>query len=58
MILSLICAIIKDADEKGLLEDNADLSLIKGIVVIDEIDLHSHLEHQKELLPPNLALAL
>lgn len=56
MILSLLCSIIKDADEKGLLKNNTDLSSIEGIVVIDEIDLHAHLEHQKELLPKILKL--
>ena len=42
-------AIIKEYDRLGINYDN--LSDLQGIVVIDEIDLHLHIEHQKILLP-------
>lgn len=49
MLLSLFGAIIKEYDRLGINYDN--LSDLQGIVVIDEIDLHLHIEHQKILLP-------
>lgn len=50
MILSLFCSILKEYDllDKG---NTVNLGEISGIVVIDEIDLHLHIDLQKKLLP-------
>lgn len=49
MLLSLFTALLKEYDDLGIhvtkLED------VKGIVIIDEIDLHLHIEFQKTILP-------
>lgn len=49
MLLSLFTALLKEFDDLGIhvtkLED------VKGIVIIDEIDLHLHIEFQKTILP-------
>ena len=49
MLLSLFTALLKEYDDLGMhvnkLED------VKGIVIIDEIDLHLHIEFQKTILP-------
>jgi predicted ATP-binding protein involved in virulence len=49
MLLSLFASIIKEYDRLGKVFQT--LSDIQGIVVIDEIDLHLHIEFQKTLLP-------
>jgi hypothetical protein len=50
MILSLFCLILKEYDL--LIKGNTvNLGEIIGIVVIDEIDLHLHIDLQKKLLP-------
>lgn len=54
MMLSLFGAIIKEYDSLGIGYDN--LSDLQGIVVIDEIDLHLHIEHQKVLLPQLISM--
>jgi predicted ATP-binding protein involved in virulence len=50
MIFSLFCSILKEYDQlnKG---NNITLGEISGTVVIDEIDLHLHIDLQKILLP-------
>lgn len=48
-LLNLFLSIIRDYDRSlGALENLSD---IKGIVVIDEIDAHLHTSHQREILP-------
>lgn len=50
MIFSLFCSILREYDQ--LNKGNAViLSEISGTVVIDEIDLHLHIDLQKKLLP-------
>jgi predicted ATP-binding protein involved in virulence len=50
MIFSLFCSILREYDQlnKG---NNIILGEISGTVVIDEIDLHLHIDLQKRLLP-------
>ena len=49
LILSLFCSILRDYDKTNLpLNSTND---IKGIVLIDEIDLHLHTKLQYNLLP-------
>lgn len=49
MLLSLFTSLLKEYDDLGIhitkLED------VRGIVIIDEIDLHLHIEFQKTILP-------
>lgn len=53
-LLNLFLSIVRDFD---LSEGNLNaLSDIKGIVVIDEIDAHLHVSHQREILPELIAL--
>jgi len=48
-LINLFLSIIRDYDlSEGQLENLSD---IKGIVIIDEIDSHLHTVHQKEVLP-------
>jgi len=48
-LLNLFLSIVRDYDlSEG---DLNDLSDIKGVVIIDEIDSHLHTIHQKEVLP-------
>lgn len=54
MLLSLFGSLIREYDKMGFTYNN--LSEIKGIVVIDEIDLHLHIEHQKILLPKLISM--
>lgn len=54
MLLSLFGSIIRESDKLGYTYSN--LSDLKGIVVIDEIDLHLHIEHQKSLLPELISM--
>jgi len=54
MLLSLFGSLIREYDKMGFIYNN--LSEIKGIVVIDEIDLHLHIEHQKVLLPKLISM--
>ena len=49
-LLSIFANIIKSSDISDLIK-SINLSQISGIVVIDEIDLHLHIELQKEVLP-------
>lgn len=53
LLLNLFLSILRDYD----LSDGkfTNLSDIKGIVVIDEIDAHLHASHQKEVLPELIA---
>jgi predicted ATP-binding protein involved in virulence len=53
LLLNLFLSIIRDYDLSGGSIEN--LSDIKGIVVIDEIDAHLHTCHQKEILPDLIA---
>jgi len=50
MVFSLFCSILREHDQlnKG---PEINLSEISGTVVIDEIDLHLHIDLQKKLLP-------
>jgi predicted ATP-binding protein involved in virulence len=52
-LLNLFASILRDFD----LSDGTfnDLTDIKGIVIIDEIDAHLHAMHQKEVLPELIA---
>lgn len=48
-LLNLFLSIVRDYDlSQGTLNNLSD---IKGIVIIDEIDSHLHTSHQKEVLP-------
>lgn len=49
MLLSLFATLLKEYDDLGLQVRN--LNDVKGIVIIDEIDLHLHIEFQKTILP-------
>lgn len=49
MLLALFASILKEYDSLGL--NTEDLSEICGIVIIDEVDLHLHIEFQKQILP-------
>lgn len=54
MLISIFCSILKQHDlnnEKGI----EDLSQIKGIVIIDEVDLNLNLVYAKEILPELIA---
>lgn len=52
-LLNLFLSIIRDYDlSEGIFNDLSD---IKGIVIIDEIDSHLHTSHQKEVLPELIA---
>lgn len=50
MLLGLFCSILKEYDAINSTSIN-NLSDVSGIVVIDEIDLHLHIEYQKMILP-------
>jgi hypothetical protein len=53
LLLNLFLSIIRDYDlSEGELNNLSD---IKGIVIIDEIDAHLHTTHQKEVLPELIA---
>lgn len=54
-LLSIFANIIKSSDVSDL-NKSIDLNQISGIVVIDEIDLHLHIELQKEILPKLIKL--
>ena len=54
-LLSIFANIIKSSDESDL-NKSINLNQIHGIVVIDEIDLHLHIELQKEILPKLIRL--
>lgn len=54
MLLSLFGSIIRESDTRDYTYSN--LSDLKGIVIIDEIDLHLHIEHQKSLLPELISM--
>lgn len=49
MLLALFTALLKEYDDLG--QQVRNLNDVKGIVVIDEIDLHLHIEFQKTILP-------
>lgn len=52
-LLNLFLSVVRDYDlSEGELNDLSD---IKGIVIIDEIDAHLHTVHQKEVLPELIA---
>jgi predicted ATPase len=53
LLLNLFLSILRDYDLSGGAIEN--LTDIKGIVVIDEIDAHLHTSHQKEILPELIA---
>lgn len=54
-LLSIFLNIIKFSDEYQLLK-GFNLNEIEGIVVIDEIELHLHIAHQKDVLPNLISL--
>ncbi|TAD96035.1 MAG: hypothetical protein EAZ97_14655 [Bacteroidetes bacterium] len=54
MLLCLFTSIIKEYDNLG--KNFTKLEEIEGIVVIDEIDLHLHIEFQKIVLPQLIKL--
>ena len=47
-LLCLFCEILRQSDN---LVNNISLEKIKGIVLIDEVDMHLHIKLQKEVLP-------
>ena len=49
VLLDLFLSILRDFDLSGATFNNA--AEIRGIVVVDEIDLHLHAVHQHEILP-------
>lgn len=49
MLLALFTTLLKEYDSLG--QSVRDLNDVKGIVIIDEIDLHLHIEFQKSILP-------
>lgn len=49
MLLSLFTALLKEYDDLGMQVRN--LNEVRGIVIVDEIDLHLHIEFQKTILP-------
>ncbi len=49
MLLSLFTTLLKEYDSLG--QSVRNLNDVKGIVIIDEIDLHLHIEFQKSILP-------
>lgn len=49
MLLSLFTSLLKEYD--GLGNQVRNLNQVKGIIIIDEIDLHLHIEFQKTILP-------
>jgi len=49
MLLSLFTSLLKEYDDLGIQVRN--LNDVKGVVIIDEIDLHLHIEFQKTILP-------
>jgi predicted ATP-binding protein involved in virulence len=49
MLIALFTALLKEYDDLG--QEFRNLNEVKGIVVIDEIDLHLHIEFQKTILP-------
>lgn len=53
LLLNLFLSTIRDYDLSGGSLEN--LSDIRGIVIIDEIDAHLHTRHQKEILPDLIA---
>lgn len=53
LLLNLFLSTMRDYDLSGGTLEN--LSDIRGIVIIDEIDAHLHTRHQKEVLPDLLA---
>ena len=53
-LFCLFCAILRDADLAS--SGNVQIENIKGIVVIDEADLHLHLELQNRALPKLMKL--
>jgi predicted ATP-binding protein involved in virulence len=55
MIVALFCSIIRDYDKIGK-SNLLDTKEIRGLVVIDEIDLNLHIEYTKDVLPEMLRL--
>jgi predicted ATP-binding protein involved in virulence len=53
LLLNLFLSIIRDFDLSGASLDN--LSDIKGIVIVDEVDAHLHARQQREVLPALIA---
>lgn len=49
MLIALFTALLKEYDDLGAQIRN--LNDVKGIVIVDEIDLHLHIEFQKTILP-------
>ena len=54
-LLSIFCTIIQYSD-RGDLNKSINLKDIEGIVIIDEIDLHLHIELQHDVLPQLIKL--
>ena len=54
-LLSIFANIIKSSDVSDL-NKSININEINGIVIIDEIDLHLHIELQKEILPKLIKL--
>ncbi len=48
-LLNLFLSILRDSDQSGSTFSGADS--IRGVVLVDEIDLHLHTVHQYEVLP-------
>lgn len=53
LLLDLFLSMLRDYDLSGGSLDS--LSDVRGIVIIDEIDVHLHTRHQKEILPNLIA---
>lgn len=49
-LLSIFCTIIQYSDRNNIIK-SINLSQIEGIVIIDEVDLHLHIELQHDVLP-------
>ncbi|MFD3003598.1 AAA family ATPase [Pontibacter toksunensis] len=49
MLLALFASLLKEYDDLGI--SPTSLDDLTGIVIIDEIDLHLHIEFQKSILP-------
>lgn len=54
-LLSIFCTIIQYSDRNNIIK-SINLSQIEGIVIIDEVDLHLHIELQHDVLPQLIKL--
>ena len=53
-LLSLFLSILRDFDLSGA--PFANIEEVRGVAVVDEIDLHLHAVHQREILPSLMAM--